>query len=58
MKATRQWPAQEGLAAELRRHSMPEKLACENEDFDAIVAGQVIHHAVLEAIREIVDEIS
>lgn len=58
MKATRQWPAQEGLAAELRRHGMTEKLPCENEHFDAVMSVQVIQHADLEAIREIVDDIS
>jgi ubiquinone/menaquinone biosynthesis C-methylase UbiE len=57
MKSTRQWPAQEGLAAELRLRSMTEKLPYEDERLDAVVSVWAIHHAVLEAIPGIADEI-
>ncbi len=53
---TRTWLAQEGLAAELRLHSMTEPLPYPPEFFDAVLAIQVIHHAALATIREIVGE--
>ena len=58
MKVTRQWLADEGLAAKLRLQSMTERLPYEDAFFDAVVSVQVIHHADVATIREIVEEVS
>ena len=54
---TRQWLADQGLEAELRLHSMAEKLPYEDAFFDAVVSVQVIHHAAIATIKRIVEEI-
>jgi len=58
MAATRQWLADEGLEADLRLQSMTERFPYEDGFFDAVVSVQVIHHADIATIREIVAEIS
>jgi SAM-dependent methyltransferase len=57
IRATRQWLAEEGLAAALHLGSMAERLPYEDAAFDAVVSVQVIHHADLATIREVVQEI-
>ena len=58
MKATRQWLADEGLAADLKLQSMTEKLPYEDAFFDAAVSIQVIHHANIATIQGIVEEVN
>jgi len=54
---TRQWLAEEDLAAELQLQNMMEKLPYPDAFFDAVISIQVIHHARLATIRGIVGEI-
>jgi SAM-dependent methyltransferase len=58
INVTRQWLADEGLAANLQLQSMTEKLPYEDAFFDAVISVQVIHHADIATIRGIVGEIS
>lgn len=58
IEVTRQWLANEGLAADLQLQSMTEKLPYEDAFFDAVISVQVIHHADRAAIREVVQEIT
>ncbi len=54
---TRQWLADEGLPADLRLQNMMERLPYQDAFFDAVISVQVIHHARLATIRNIVQEI-
>jgi len=58
MKVTRQWLADEGLAADLRLQTMVERFSYEDAFFDAVMSVQVIHHADIATIRRIVEEVS
>jgi SAM-dependent methyltransferase len=57
IRATRQWLAEEGLAASLHLGSMTERLPYGDAIFDAVVSVQVIHHADVATIRKVVQEI-
>jgi SAM-dependent methyltransferase len=57
IEATRQWLADEGLAADLQLQSMTEKLPYEDAFFDAVISVQVIHHADITTIRKVIQEI-
>jgi SAM-dependent methyltransferase len=58
VRLTHQWLEEEGLDAELQRRSMTEKLPYEDEFFDAVISVQVIHHADIATIREIVRDVT
>ena len=58
INVTRQWLAEEGLEADLQLQSMTEKLPYEDGFFDAVISVQVIHHADIATIREIIQEIT
>ena len=53
----RQWLDEEGLDADLRLHNMTERLPYGDGFFDAVISVQVIHHADMAMIRQIVEEI-
>ena len=57
IELTRQWLAEAGLQATLELQSMMGRLPFEDEFFDAIVSVQVIHHATIATIRDIIHEI-
>ena len=57
ISVTRQWLADQGLEADLRLQSMTEELPYEDAFFDAVVSVQVIHHADMATIRQVVQEI-
>jgi len=57
ISVTRQWLADQGLEAGLRLQSMTDKLPYEDAFFDAVVSVQVIHHADIATIRQVVQEI-
>lgn len=48
---------QEGLRAELVKQEMTETFPWEDNFFDAIISVQVIHHADVQTIKEIISEI-
>lgn len=54
---THDWLASEGLSADLRLHSMTDPLPFADAFFDAVISVQVIHHAEIAAIKQIVSEI-
>lgn len=58
MKVTRRWLKEEGLTADLRFQKMTERLPYRDAFFDAVVSVQVIHHADIATIRQIVKEVS
>jgi cyclopropane fatty-acyl-phospholipid synthase-like methyltransferase len=57
IRSTHRWLANEGLVADLRLQSMTEKLPYANDQFDAVISIQVIHHADITTIRSIVKEV-
>jgi len=57
IRVTRQWLADQGLEADLRLQSMTQKLPYEDAFFDAVISVQVIHHADMATIRQVVQEI-
>ena len=57
IELTRQWLADEGLQSDLKLQSMTERLPYEDAFFDAVVSVQVIHHAPISTIKDIVHEI-
>jgi len=57
IEISRNWLKREGLTADLRIRSMTEPLPYEDSFFDAVISVQVIHHARIAEVREIVAEI-
>ena len=57
LEISRNWLKREGLTADLRIRSMTEPLPYEDSFFDAVISVQVIHHARIAEVREIVAEI-
>jgi SAM-dependent methyltransferase len=51
LRMTREWLAQEGLAAHLGRADMRQPLPMPAGALDALVSTQVIHHALLDTVR-------
>ena len=51
LRMTREWVAQEGLAAHLARADMRQPLPMPAAVCDAVVSTQVIHHALLNTVR-------
>jgi SAM-dependent methyltransferase len=58
IRLARQWLEEEGLDADLQLQSMTERLPYEDRTFDAVISVQVIHHADIATIRDIVQEIT
>ena len=57
LEMTRDWLASEGLSADLKLHSMTDPLPYTDSFFDAVISVQVIHHANINTIKQIVLEI-
>jgi SAM-dependent methyltransferase len=58
VRLAREWLASEHLTADIRLGSIYRALPYEDGFFDAVVAVQVIHHARLAAIRQLVTEVA
>ena len=58
IEATRQWLANEGLAADLQLQNMTEELPYRDAFFDAVISVQVIHHADVATIIKVIQEIT
>ena len=58
IELTRAALAETGLSADLRLLGMAERLPYDNAFFDAVIAVQVIHHANLRTIENIIAEIT
>lgn len=54
---SQKWLKEEGLSAELSVQDMTKGLPFTNEFFDAVISFQVIHHAKIEIIKQIVREV-
>jgi SAM-dependent methyltransferase len=57
MEMARQWLQEEGLSADLRIGDITQTLPYEDDFFDAVFSIQVIHHARIATIQEIIREI-
>jgi SAM-dependent methyltransferase len=58
IEATQCWLEEQGLTADLHLGSMAERLPFEDGCFDAVISIQVIHHARLNTIRALVQELT
>ena len=56
LNITRRWLQQEGLSADLRHHQMTDPFPYPDATFDAVVSIQVIHHARIAEIQQIIAE--
>lgn len=56
--ATQCWLEEQGLTADLHLGSMAERFPFEDGCFDALISIQVIHHARLDTIRALVQELT
>ena len=58
IRASLEWLSVENLEADLRAHDMTTRLPFEDDFFDAVVSIQVLHHAVIATIKQIVREVT
>jgi len=58
INVTHRWLTDEGLEADLQLQSMAKKLPYKDTFFDAVISVQVIHHADIATIKQLVQEIS
>ena len=56
LEMTKEWLNEEHLEANLQLQEMTEKWPYEDHCFDAIISVQVIHHADITAIKQIIQE--
>jgi ubiquinone/menaquinone biosynthesis C-methylase UbiE len=56
IRLTKEWLRQENQTARLKLGSIFERLPYRNRFFDAIVSTQTLHHATIEDIRRVIEE--
>jgi SAM-dependent methyltransferase len=58
LRLTRQWLATDGLTAGLCRQNLMAGLPYRDASFDALISVQVIHHAPIAVIRQLIGEMA